>query len=71
MMNWSRFDKAMREAEWLYSKNKLPYSFMKALKDNGCWRDNEPFCSYNDFTYKMSEKQINAVYSEFLNCKKS
>lgn len=69
-MDWSRFDKAMRQAEWLYSKNKLPYGFMQALKKNKCWRNNEPFCSYNQFTYDMSEKQINEIYSAYLDSSK-
>ena len=68
-MDWRNFDRIMREAEWLNSKKRLPYEFMKTLKKNKCWRNNEPFCSWDYFTYSMSNKQIEEIQNSFLKMK--
>lgn len=71
MIDWRSFDRVMREIEWLYAKNKLSFEVVKCLKRNKCWRNNEPFCSYDFFTYTMSDKQIRDVCDTFNNFKGS
>lgn len=57
-IKWKEFDRIMIEIEWLFSKNRLSHTFVKALKRNKCWKNNAPYCSWENFTYKLTNDQI-------------
>lgn len=61
MISWNEFDKIMMEADWLNSKNKLSQKFKDELKRCRCWRGNAPYCSWDFFTYSLTEQQIRAL----------
>jgi hypothetical protein len=61
MISWSKFDRVMRDAEYKHSKKALSRDLEKVLKKHGCWKDNEPYCTYDHFTYTMTDKQIKDI----------
>lgn len=65
MIEWNQFDKIMVEAEFLNTKNALSTNFIKALKRAKCWKNNEPYCTWDNFTYGLNDKQINDIVDNF------
>lgn len=61
-IQWQEFDRAMIEIENKFKNNELSQSFIKILKRNKCWKNNAPYCSWDTFTYKMSNDQILDVF---------
>lgn len=62
-MEWKFFDRVMMEAEHVAKKGQLSNRVVKALKANGCWKNGQPYCTYDHFTYKMSNDQVKEIAS--------
>lgn len=62
---WKNFDKIFLEAEFLHKKGKLSPEFVQVLKANNCWRNDEPYCSWEYFTYSMTDGQIMSIVNAF------
>lgn len=62
---WKNFDKIFLEAEFLHKKHKLSPDFIQVLKANNCWRNDEPYCSWEYFTYSMTDDQIMSIVNAF------
>jgi len=67
---WKEFDSIMLELEMLNKQNKLTNGVVQALKRARCWKNDEPYCSWDFFTYKMSEQQLSDIVTNFKFMKK-
>jgi hypothetical protein len=64
-MNWKEFDRMMMDVEHLHSKNKLTQKFINVLLKNRCWKKANPYCSWDSFSYKLKDEQINEIHNAY------
>lgn len=70
MISWNKFDKIMLDFEHQARKGVLPLDTTRMLKRNRCWRGEEPYCTYKQFTYEMSNDQIKEIVNTYYKAKK-
>jgi hypothetical protein len=70
IMSWEQFDRILLESEWMIKKNRLTPEFAQVLKENNCWKNGEPYCTYRYFTETIDPKSIRNIYLAFKNMKR-
>jgi hypothetical protein len=70
IMSWEQFDRILLESEWLMKKNRLSNDFVQALKENNCWKNGAPYCTYKYFTDTIEPKSIRNIYLSFKTMKR-
>lgn len=69
MIEWKEFDRIMLDCEFLGRKNRLARFMVKVLKRHKCWKGNESYCTWNRYTYELTNDQIDDISRAYTSMK--